>query len=211
MHKYTIFNIANNYALHNTLCNSRFLALNVAYLADIEYFMRQYDCYVKLTLSNGYVFDATYKAHVTGIPCEADWTVADQDWKLVTCSDEGRYLKIAAGKTGGVLSHPFRVPQATAIDPYIAASGIGTDSRKLYVAVVNEGATSVVTSGTSQEPSYASGGSAKPDSTPYEQWTASSLSVSNGQRLSVAVYGGKFGIAYAGQLYKVKVNYKITD
>ena len=172
--------------------------------------MMQYNCYVKIELKNGYVLESNaIESHVTGIPCEADWTKADySEWQIITASDKGKYIQIEGGKKGGVLSPKFYLPTATNINAYVAASGVGNKDRAMYVAVVDGGATSLVTSGSSMDTTYETSGAVT--GTEYTTWTASSLSISNNQKISVAVYGGKFlGVAvYKGYLYKVKVEYK---
>ena len=170
----------------------------------------QYDCYVKIVLQNDYVLESNaIESHVTGIPCEADWTKADySEWQIITASDKGKYIQIEGGKKGGVLSPKFYLPTATNINAYVAASGVGNKNRAMYVAVVDGGATSLVTSGSSMDTTYETSGAVT--GTGYTTWTASSLSISNNQKLSVAVYGGTFlgSAVYKGYLYKVKVEYK---
>ncbi|MBO7220663.1 MAG: hypothetical protein J6V21_05710 [Alistipes sp.] len=168
----------------------------------------EYTCNVSIVLDNGYVAEAKgIVANVTGIPCEANWTNSDPDWSIVNASDSGKYIKVGGGKKGGVLSPSFRVPSATSINVQVAASGVGNKNRAMYVSVVDSSATSLNTSGSSMDTSYKT---SVDTGTGYTTWTASVLSVSNGQKLSVAVYGGTFlGAAiYEGHLYKVKVEYK---
>ncbi|MBR1962660.1 MAG: hypothetical protein IKA26_06900 [Alistipes sp.] len=126
---------------------------------------------------------------------------------MVTSSDKGSFIEIAGGKKGGVLSPSFYVPTSTNINAYVAASGTGNKNRAMYVAVVNGSATSLVTSGSSMDTTYNVG---ENTSVGYTTWTASSLTVSNGQKLSVAVYGGTFwgSAIYKGYLYRVKVEYE---
>ena len=168
----------------------------------------EYACNVSIVLDNGYVAEAKgVVANVTGIPCEANWTNSDPDWSIVNASDKGSYIQIGGGKKGGVLSPSFRVPSATSINVQVAASGVGNKNRAMYVAVVDSSATSLNTSGASMDTSYKT---SVDTGTGYTTWTASALSVSNGQKLSVAVYGGTFlgSALYNGHLYKVKVEYK---
>lgn len=168
----------------------------------------EYACNVSIVLDNGYVAEANgVVANVTGIPCEANWTNSDPNWSIVNASDKGSYIQIGGGKKGGVLSPSFRVPSATSINVQVAASGVGNKNRAMYVAVVDSSATSLNTSGPSMDTSYKT---SVDTGTGYTTWTASALSVSNGQKLSVAVYGGTFlgSALYNGHLYKVKVEYK---
>ena len=120
----------------------------------------QYDCYVKIVLQNDYVLESNaIESHVTGIPCEADWTKADySEWQIITASDKGKYIQIEGGKKGGVLSPKFYLPTATNINAYVAASGVGNKNRAMYVAVVDGGATSLVTSGSSMDTTYETSG-----------------------------------------------------
>lgn len=91
----------------------------------------QYDCYVKVTLTNGYVCSTdSHTTHVTGIPYHADWRSKDySDWAYSNISDNGSNLQVSNSKLGCIISPAFYLPGGSvSAKAAIAASTNATSS-----------------------------------------------------------------------------------
>ena len=91
----------------------------------------QYDCYVKVTLTNGYVCRTeSHTTHVTGIPYHADWRSKDySDWVYSNISDNGSNLQVSSSKLGCIISPAFYLPGGSvSAKAAIAASTNATSS-----------------------------------------------------------------------------------
>lgn len=198
----------SKYEIYNNSSKLGEKTLGVEWSTNVGYSaLGQYNCYVKISLANGYVLTSpTYATHITGIPCVADWTSADYNYfSLVTSSDNGKNIKVAKNKTGGFFTPTFNLPASVNVTVKYAASSLQpTESkRKVYIAVVSGGTTSLSTSNSDtfryhNEADFGTTSS-------YKTWSKTSLSIGNSQKVSAAFNAGTI---YDVFVHKFSVEYK---
>ncbi len=162
-------------------------------------------CHVVVILKNGYPMytSAKYDTNVTGLPFEADWTTTNYPtsagWAYDTCTDDGEYLQIKTGKTGGFVTPAFHVPGDISLDVQLAGGTSGTGNGYWYVNAVNSQSISTANG--------VKGTNGYMYNTSYATWNGTTPVLKNNgyNKVSVVIYGGKI---YSCRISKVYFKYK---